>query len=726
MAKIAVGEGITRNDFLDCHLPGEWEIARDAELNPFKDTLVFRRMVIFDEKELRSRKAHLLEDKQIPSVLRRSFSAIQHLEAQHERDISAAVREFLKQNTKLQKMLAKLDKGLKEKKFLDDINENLTRNKEIWIGIILKIQEREVMQSQYGNQFNVVHNTHSCPQTQSFTFRSLTVTYGGSNRAYYTSSTTRRAGSDGGHTLSRHLKLDGQVDSMQTLHNINKERVFKTRGSIDSGTGFLVTNTWEQSPTSQKTKDSDIVRIYQKSQENRQKRANTDTRNGRAEEKPKIQSQSQKSQPSVNSGQKVKECHVDSKKAQGCVGFTLLALTQVTQAVTSKDCQLGNPFVHILDPRAKIDSPMSEIMKGTDYESKESLEAKAWFQFRKSLGKRPGKAYFPEFDIEIKNKKGAENVTTDHLSRLENPHLEELRDEDIDDNFPGETLMNVSSNDEDKIPWFADFTNYLVGKILRKGLTYAQRSKFFSELKHYFWDDPYLFKMYPNGMIGRCIYGSKTQKVLDECHHDPTGGHYGPSTTAKKVFDAGFYWPTIFKEAHTLVQNCDACQRSGSLSREKRFLQLHELDELRLQAYENSKIYKVQTKAYHDKKLRIRKEIKARDKLYDKHGGSFIINGHRVKLYHDEEQINELTTEEIHLMCKEGKMKSIPFMALFPANYHKTMPWVTEKPFIYSTVENTCNEAKLYDLDETGEGIVKEYFLYVKKDPCEKPPLEEK
>ncbi|GJQ95239.1 hypothetical protein Tco_0006378 [Tanacetum coccineum] len=68
MAKIAVGEGITREsykprphsdgigartpyyarkDFLDCHLPREWEIDRDAELNPFKDTLVFRRMVEF-------------------------------------------------------------------------------------------------------------------------------------------------------------------------------------------------------------------------------------------------------------------------------------------------------------------------------------------------------------------------------------------------------------------------------------------------------------------------------------------------------------------------------------------------------------------------------------------------------------------------------------------------------------------------------------------------------
>ncbi|GJR02486.1 MAK10-like protein [Tanacetum coccineum] len=47
MAKITVGEGITRKDFLDCHLPEEWEISRDAELNPFKDTLVFRRMVEF-------------------------------------------------------------------------------------------------------------------------------------------------------------------------------------------------------------------------------------------------------------------------------------------------------------------------------------------------------------------------------------------------------------------------------------------------------------------------------------------------------------------------------------------------------------------------------------------------------------------------------------------------------------------------------------------------------
>ncbi|GJS15032.1 reverse transcriptase domain-containing protein [Tanacetum coccineum] len=113
-------------------------------------------------------------------------------------------------------------------------------------------------------------------------------------------------------------------------------------------------------------------------------------------------------------------------------------------------------------------------------------------------------------------------------------------------------------------------------------------------------------------------------------------------------------------------------------------------------------------------------------KLYDKHGGSFIVNRHRVKLYHDEEQLNELSSEEIHLMCEKGKIKAISFMSPFPKDYHKIMPWATEKPFIYNVVENTCNEAKLYDLDETGKGIVKGNILYVKEDPSEEIPLREK
>ncbi|GJT43510.1 reverse transcriptase domain-containing protein [Tanacetum coccineum] len=64
-------------------------------------------------------------------------------------------------------------------------------------------------------------------------------------------------------------------------------------------------------------------------------------------------------------------------------------------------------------------------------------------------------------------------------------------DSEVDDNFPGETLMEINTRDE---PWFADFANYLVGDIIPKGMTYQQKNKFFSDLKHYFWEEPYLFK----------------------------------------------------------------------------------------------------------------------------------------------------------------------------------------------------------------------------------------
>ncbi|GJR23294.1 reverse transcriptase domain-containing protein [Tanacetum coccineum] len=172
----------------------------------------------------------------------------------------------------------------------------------------------------------------------------------------------------------------------------------------------------------------------------------------------------------------------------------------------------------------------------------------------------------------------------------------------------------------------------------------------------------------------------------------------------KQMKSSRVKFDTLLREGYSLKLLGQAI--GTELIGEKRLLQLHELDELRLQAYKNSKLYKARTKAYHDKKLRIRKDFKAGDKLYDKHKGSFIVNGHRVKLYHNEKQLNELTSEKIHLMCEEGKMKAIPFMTPFLAYYRKTMPWVVEKPFIYSVVENTCNKAKLYDLDETGEGII--------------------
>ncbi|GJS67322.1 reverse transcriptase domain-containing protein [Tanacetum coccineum] len=112
-----------------------------------------------------------------------------------------------------------------------------------------------------------------------------------------------------------------------------------------------------------------------------------------------------------------------------------------------------------------------------------------------------------------------------------------------------------------------DFANYLVGDIIPKGMTYKQKNKFFSDLKHYFWEEPYLFIICSDGMIRRYVSRPETQTILDQCHHGPTDGHYGPNVTAKNVLDSGLYWPTLIKEAHTLVRLCEACQKTGNISK---------------------------------------------------------------------------------------------------------------------------------------------------------------
>nr|GEY44368.1 reverse transcriptase domain-containing protein [Tanacetum cinerariifolium] len=163
-------------------------------------------------------------------------------------------------------------------------------------------------------------------------------------------------------------------------------------------------------------------------------------------------------------------------------------------------------------------------------------------------------------------KKGAENLVVDHLSRLENPHQTVLDKKEINETFPLETLSMVSFHDDSSTPWFAHFANYHAGNFVVKGMSSQQKNKFFKDVKHYFWDDPFLFKICADQVIRWCVHGQEAIDILKACHNGPTGGHHGPNYIAKKVFDSGFYCPTIYCDAHNLVKSCDACQRQGKIS----------------------------------------------------------------------------------------------------------------------------------------------------------------
>src|SRR4051812_43138339 len=161
-----------------------------------------------------------------------------------------------------------------------------------------------------------------------------------------------------------------------------------------------------------------------------------------------------------------------------------------------------------------------------------------------------------EFNVEIKDKSGAENLVADHLSRIE-------RDEDpfpIKDDFPDEQLFLLHGI----TPWFADIVNFLVAGVFPTGASRSQVHKLKSDAKYYVWDDPYLWKFGSDQVIRRCVPDNEIESILKFSHASQVGGHFGLQRAARKVLDSGFYWPTIFKDAFEIYRTCKECQITGT------------------------------------------------------------------------------------------------------------------------------------------------------------------
>nr|GFA92408.1 reverse transcriptase domain-containing protein [Tanacetum cinerariifolium] len=176
------------------------------------------------------------------------------------------------------------------------------------------------------------------------------------------------------------------------------------------------------------------------------------------------------------------------------------------------------------------------------------------------IAKLPHPTAVKEFKFKVIDTIRAENLAADHLSRLENPHQNVLDPKEINESFHVETLNMVSFRGNSSTLWFADFAKYHARNFVVKGMSSQQKNKFFKDVKHYFWDDPFLFKICADQVIQRCVHGQEAIDILKACHYGPIEGHHGPNYTAKKVFDSGFFWPTIYCDATYLVKSCDVCQ----------------------------------------------------------------------------------------------------------------------------------------------------------------------
>ncbi|GJS70765.1 reverse transcriptase domain-containing protein [Tanacetum coccineum] len=146
---------------------------------------------------------------------------------------------------------------------------------------------------------------------------------------------------------------------------------------------------------------------------------------------------------------------------------------------------------------------------------------------------RKGNVGCGEFDFNVIDTKGAENLAADHLSRLENPHKDVLENKNINEHFPLETLGVISSK---TTPWFADYANFHAGNFIIKGMSTQQKRKFFKDVKHYFWDDPYLFRTCADQIIRRLVVPMDkkllySSKIVFKSHR---WGHHSANINSSK------------------------------------------------------------------------------------------------------------------------------------------------------------------------------------------------
>ncbi|XP_050379676.1 uncharacterized protein LOC126797029 [Argentina anserina] len=352
---------------------------------------------------------------------------------------------------------------------------------------------------------------------------------------------------------------------------------------------------------------------------------------------------------------------------------------------------------------------------------------------------------------------GKVNLVADHLSRL--THQSEDNGVPLNESFLDEKLFSIV---EKKLPWFAHLVNFLAsgGKYFPKTFNFHARRRLIKEARHYFWDDPYLFKQCKDQLVRRCIpeeeiqnnISSKDQMPLNYMleveifdavdtkandhkivlkflkEHNFTGfgtpraiisdggSHfmnksfapllkkywvkhkvltpYHPQTNSQveisnreiksileKVVSTTYKdWAMKLDDTLWAYRTAFKTQKCG----EERKLELCELEELQMDAYENAKIYKEKTKAFHDQRIKTK---------HSEVGKLVLLLNSKLKLFPGKLRSRWIGPFELVQVFSHGvvTLKNLRDGSTFKVNSHRV------KPYLEGAPKDTYAEVKYFE-----------------------------
>nr|GEY80884.1 hypothetical protein [Tanacetum cinerariifolium] len=248
--------------------------------------------------------------------------------------------------------------------------------------------------------------------------------------------------------------------------------------------------------------------------------------------------------------------------------------------------------------------------------------------------------------IKIRDKKGAKNLAIDYLSRVENPYLGKLTKAKIRDLFPKQRVMTVSNNDNET--WYADYAIVYVSKWVKAQAFPTNDARNVVN---------FLKKLFARFRIPKALISDRGTYFCN----------YQIERAMKRIiYGKACHIPIELEhKAYWVIKNSNMHLTKAKVNQ---FLQINELDEMRLDAYESSISYKERTKKWHDKRIKtpinhekgnkillfnshlrlFSRKLKSRwyepflvskdlkngaIELYDEDGNEFVVNKQRVKLY---------------------------------------------------------------------------------------------
>lgn len=166
-----------------------------------------------------------------------------------------------------------------------------------------------------------------------------------------------------------------------------------------------------------------------------------------------------------------------------------------------------------------------------------------------------------------------EDTTLDDSLPEEHAYTISLYDENSLDTFArdysAEPEQNVAAIKKrySHLPWFAEIANFLSAEKEDVELTGNEKRKFLRDAKHYFWDEPFLYRHCKDGVFQQCVSEDEILGIMYYIHCSSYPGHFAAFKTVSKILQAGLWWSTMFFDAQAFISKCNSCQRQGNISK---------------------------------------------------------------------------------------------------------------------------------------------------------------